>query len=44
MSVTTTEYWPRSSLSGLVKVSLELRTKAQTLETRLSGHLLPEGP
>lgn len=27
VSVTTTEYRPRSSLSGLVKVSLELRNK-----------------
>lgn len=27
VSVTTTEYLPRSSLSGLVKVSLELRNK-----------------
>lgn len=33
VSVTTTEYRPRSSLSGLVKVSLDLRTKVQTLET-----------
>lgn len=35
VSVTTTEYWPRSSLSGLVKVSLELRIKVQTLETHI---------
>lgn len=27
MSVTTTEYLPRSSLSGLVNVSLELRNQ-----------------
>lgn len=33
VSVTTAEYRPRSSLSGLVKVSLELRSKVQTLET-----------
>lgn len=32
VSVTTTEYRPRSSLSVLVKVSLELRTKVQMLE------------
>lgn len=31
VSVTTTEYRPRSSLSGLVKVILELRAKVQAL-------------
>lgn len=35
VSVTTTEYLPRSSLSGLVKVSLELRNKVQMLETHI---------
>lgn len=44
VSVTTTEYLPRSSLSGLVKVSLELRDEDQMLETHLwvwRGHAPP---